>query len=187
MMCDECGIRPATIRLMSIVDGEKTARSLCAHCLADVKKSMPHIDLSGLDGMLASLLAATKKMGMQQQPDLDITCQNCGTTYEQFQKSGLLGCAGCYEAFQEPLEELLKQVHGQTQHMGKAPGVLETGISHKISIYTLKQQLKEAIAAEEYEQAAVLRDRIRQLISDQTTSGHPDQGSEQEAHMHDGL
>lgn len=164
MMCDECGIRPATIRLMSIIDGDKVTRNLCAHCLSDVKKSLPNLDLSGLDGMLASLLAATKNMGLQpQSEEISITCPTCSTTYEQFQKSGLLGCAGCYQAFREPLETLLKRVHGQTQHMGRTPGVVDEAISAKISIYNLKQQLTRAIAAEEYEQAAELRDRIRSL------------------------
>lgn len=163
MMCDECGIRPATVRLMSIVNGEKVARNLCTHCLSDVKKQLPSLDLSGLDSMLANLLAATKKMGVPEQPEIDRTCSRCGTTYEAFQKSGLLGCADCYDAFREPLEALLKRIHGQTQHTGRAPGVQNDAISHKLSLYGLKQQLSRAIAAEEYEQAAELRDRIRAL------------------------
>ena len=80
MKCEECGIRPATVRLMSITNGEKVARNLCAHCLADVKKQLPNLDLSGLDSMLANLLAATKKMGVPQQSEIDITCPRCGTT-----------------------------------------------------------------------------------------------------------
>lgn len=179
MICDECGIRPATIRLMSIVDGEKTARNLCAHCLADVKKTLPNLDLSGLDGMLASLMAATKKMGArEQQEEISITCPSCGTTYATFQQSGMLGCAGCYDAFRQPLEQLLKRIHGQTQHTGRTPDASAPDISAKISIYNLKQQLTKAIAAEEYEQAALLRDRIRALSA---------QAPEKEVRMHDGV
>ncbi|MDL2206184.1 UvrB/UvrC motif-containing protein [Eubacteriales bacterium OttesenSCG-928-N13] len=183
MICEECGVRPATIRLMSVVNGEKVARNLCTHCLSDVKKQLPNLDLSGLDSMLANLIAATKKMGLSQEPEVDLTCPRCGTTYEAFQKSGLLGCADCYGAFREPLETLLKRIHGQTQHTGRVPGMATEDISQKIGIYTLKQQLNKAITAEEYEQAAELRDRIRALQQEMDQQ----ELSEQEAHAHDGV
>lgn len=181
MMCDECGIRPATIRLMSVVDGEKIARDLCAHCLTDVKKTLPSLDLSGLDGMLASLLAATKKMGVAQ-PEIDITCPHCNMTYAAFQQGGMLGCANCYHAFREPLEVLLKRIHGHTQHMGRSTGSTGEGIAQKLNVMNLRQQLAKAIASEEYEQAASLRDRIREI------TGEPGaQDSPKKEAMHDGL
>ncbi len=164
MMCDECGIRQATIRLMSIVDGEKVTRNLCAHCLSDVKKALPNLDLSGLDGMLASLLAATKKMGLVPEPEIDITCPDCGTGYDQFQKSGLLGCAGCYKAFREPLSALLQRVHGHSQHVGRIPGRQRPEhVGNQVNLFSLRQALQKAIAEEEYERAAVLRDQIKEL------------------------
>lgn len=162
-MCDECGIRPATIRLMSIAEGEKIVRNLCAHCLADVKKTLPDLDLSGLDGVLASLIAATKKMGISSQPEINIICEHCGTTYEQFQKIGLLGCAGCYQAFHDELAALLGRIHGRTQHVGRRPGAHPAEVGQRVSVHALRQQLRRAIAEEDYEQAAVLRDRIKGL------------------------
>lgn len=163
MMCDECGERPATIRLMSIVDGEKVSRNLCAHCLIDVKKTMPNLDLPGLDGILANLLAAAKQFEPKEEQELDITCPNCGMTHAQFRETGLLGCAGCYQAFEEQLTPVMNRAHGAAQHVGRTPSNVGTDIGQKISIYTLKQQLQKAIAEEEYEQAAVLRDKIREL------------------------
>ncbi len=163
MMCDECGIRPATIRLMTIVNGEKKQRNLCVNCLSEVKKQFPSLDISGINSLLSGLLLAAKQTGAASEPEIDITCPRCGTTYESFQKSGLLGCADCYKAFKEPLEALLKRVHGQTQHTGRVPGGLQGDLSVKMNIDRLRQQLKEAISAEEYERAAQLRDQIRAL------------------------
>lgn len=170
MICDECGIHPATIRLMSIVNGEKTARNLCTRCMADVKKQLPHLDLANLDGMLASLLAATKQVDSPREPAIDLTCSSCGTTYGTFQKKGMLGCAECYHAFRIPLEELLKRIHGHTQHQGHVPGMLSNAVSSKLTILSLKEQLAIAIADEEYEQAAMLRDQIRSLSETEPSS-----------------
>ncbi len=171
MICDECGIRPATIRLMTIVNGEKAARNLCVRCMTDMKKQLPNLDLSGLDSMLANLLAATKKAGVQSDPEIDITCEHCGTTYAEFQKTGLLGCAECYNAFREPLSELLKRIHGQSQHTGHVPGAAPASVPSKLSIYGLKQQLSQAIADEAYERAAELRDKIRVLTAEAEMKG----------------
>jgi len=163
MMCDECGIRPATIRLMSIINGEKIARNLCANCLAEVKKQLPELDLFSPEGLFASLLAAAKQIDRPRQPEIEITCPNCGTTYEQYQKSGLLGCAECYTAFREPLEALLLRIHGQTRHTGRVPGAPRDGVATKHNVAELKRRLAVAIQTEEYEQAAAIRDEIRAL------------------------
>ena len=161
MICDECG-KPAAVRLTSIVNGEKVTRNLCGECMEDVRKSMPNLDLSGLVGILASLIQATKKIDTEDPDEIMIVCEDCGTTYEQFQKRGLLGCTGCYRAFREPLLVLLQRVHGHTQHVGKRPGAYPGDMSERINLNQLRRQLQQAIADEEYEQAAVLRDRIRE-------------------------
>ena len=84
-------------------------------------------------------------------------------TYGEFRKCGMLGCAACYDAFREPMTALLQRIHGNTQHAGRVPGGVHSGVSIRMSIDRLKQQLQRAVAAEEYEQAAKLRDAIRAL------------------------
>ena len=84
-------------------------------------------------------------------------------TYQEFQKCGMLGCANCYQAFKEPMTALLQRVHGNTQHAGRVPGGVHSGTSIRMNIDRLKQKLQKAIADEEYEQAAKLRDAIRAL------------------------
>lgn len=162
MMCDECGIRPAVISLTTIANGEKQERKLCISCMAKLKKQLPNLDLSGLVGLMSGFLEAANA-GQEAEIEPDITCEACGTTYSEFRNTGLLGCAQCYKAFHEPLEALLKRIHGQTHHAGRVPGGRAGQISLKFDIDRLKQQLVRAIAAEEYEQAAALRDQIRAL------------------------
>ena len=84
-------------------------------------------------------------------------------TYLEFQKCGMLGCANCYQAFKTPLTALLQRVHGNTQHAGRVPGGVHSGTSIRMNIDRLKQKLQRAVADEEYEQAAKLRDAIRGL------------------------
>ena len=84
-------------------------------------------------------------------------------TYAEFQKCGMLGCANCYKTFRQPLDALLQRIHGNTQHAGRIPGGVRSGVSIRMNIDRLKQRLKRAIEMEEYEQAAKLRDAIRAL------------------------
>ena len=75
----------------------------------------------------------------------------------------MLGCANCYKAFKAPLDALLQRIHGNTQHAGRIPGSVRSGVSIRMNIDRLRQDLVKAIAAEEYEEAARLRDQIRAL------------------------
>lgn len=167
MMCEECGIRPANFHLVTIINGEKVERNLCPACMAKHQKQLPGIDFSNLAGILTSILSGSKR-DEDSQAKLDAeyegcTCEQCGMTYAEFQKGGMLGCANCYQAFKTPLTALLQRVHGNTQHAGRVPGGVHSGVSIRMNIDRLKQKLQQAVADEEYEQAAKLRDAIRAL------------------------
>lgn len=166
MMCEECGERAATFHLTTISGGEKVERNLCPVCMAKYQKKLPGIDFGNLAGMLAGIMNATKAAAEKQSEApaaTGLVCEKCGTTYESFQKTGMLGCAACYQAFREPLEEMLNRIHGNVQHTGKVPGGVRKDVSLKLSIDRLKQQLVKAIADEAYEDAATYRDQIRAL------------------------
>lgn len=163
MMCDECGTRPAVFHLAIIVSGEKQEKNLCPTCMASMKQQFPTLDFTGFAGLLSGFFEAAKKSSANKEPELDIQCESCGTTYETFKKTGLLGCANCYENFHEPLEKVLHRIHGHTKHEGKVPGGIAESLSLRVNVDRLKEQLVKAIAAEEYEAAAELRDRIRAL------------------------
>ena len=75
----------------------------------------------------------------------------------------MVGCAQCYSDFREPLQAMLSRVHGHTQHVGRVPGGADHQLSMKLKLEKLRQELKSAVAQEEYETAASLRDQIRAL------------------------
>ena len=165
MMCEDCGIRPAKFHLMTIINGDRVERNLCPTCMAKHQKKIPGIDFSNLAGILNSILE-NKTAAEQEKRDAeydDLVCEQCGMTYAEFQKCGMLGCAACYQAFKTPMTALLQRVHGNTQHAGRVPGGVHSGTSIRMNIDRLKQKLQKAIADEEYEQAAKLRDTIRAL------------------------
>lgn len=164
MICEECGVNPASIRLITVINGNKRERNLCPACMAKLKNPGGTLDFSSLVGLLGGILQAAEKPADGDEGDTpEITCPKCGQTYEAFRKTGYLGCPGCYRAFSEPLEALLKRVHGSTQHTGRVPGGIRGTVALKLNIDGLKQKLGRAIAEEEYEEAARLRDQIRAL------------------------
>ena len=184
MMCDECGIRPAQFHLTTITGEEKTERNLCAVCMAKYQKQIPGLDFSNLAGLISGFVesAAGKQSGADAQEDApQMVCPNCGMTYATFQKTGMLGCAACYQAFRKPLEGLLMRVHGNTQHAGRIPGGVKSDVSIRMNIDRLRQDLVKAIADEEYEEAARLRDQIRAL-KQQLEDAQPTEAEGEEQH-----
>ena len=168
MMCEDCGIRPAKFHLMTIINGDRVERNLCPTCMAKHQKKIPGIDFSNLAGILNSILENKSDAREQVRSDAEyegLVCEQCGMTYAEFQKCGMLGCAACYQAFKTPMTALLQRVHGNTQHAGRVPGGVHSGTSIRMNIDRLRQKLQKAIEDEEYEQAAKLRDTIRALTA----------------------
>ena len=167
MMCEECGIRPAKFHLTTIINGDRIERNLCPGCMAKHQKQIPGIDFSNLAGILSSILENNRSASESREDEetLNLVCDQCGMSYAEFQKCGMVGCAHCYQAFKEPMTALLQRVHGNTQHAGRIPGGVHSGTSIRMNIDRLKQKLQKAVADEEYEQAARLRDAIRALTA----------------------
>jgi protein arginine kinase activator len=102
-------------------------------------------------------------MGTAVEPEVAITtkCPNCGLTYQNFRKIGRLGCSECYEAFKKELSPLLKRIHGADRHIGKVSLKGGKTIKDTRTLRDLKVQLEKAIQTEEFEEAAKLRDKIK--------------------------
>ena len=93
----------------------------------------------------------------------ELVCPNCGMSYRDFQQTGKIGCSVCYATFRRQLEPLLRRIHGSSTHSGKIPHRTGGTLTMKHTIESLRSSLKECVAQEEYEKAAELRDKIRQL------------------------
>ena len=168
IMCDECGIRPANIHLTTVVDGEKKDVNLCAECLA--RKKELKLDFSALAGTIGQMLQTNihiRKPAPEAEPIPDLTCEACGTSYESFLKTGRVGCAQCYAAFRQPLSQWLTKQAGGDRHAGRKAGGVNESIERKMRISALRRRQKQAIADEDYEAAAELRDQIRALSSEE--------------------
>lgn len=99
-------------------------------------------------------------------PDLsgaaDKQCEHCGTRFVDFRNTGRLGCPHDYQAFQAELLPLLESIHNSTRHAGKTPRRPAVKVRAQ-ELTRLRKDLQKAVGAEAYEEAARLRDRIRQL------------------------
>lgn len=159
MTCDVCKTNQATVFLTQIVDGKMQKVNLCEAC----SKEKGVTDPTGfaLADLLLGLGAAQEieKGGAHQK------CPVCGFSQADFKKTGRLGCASCYDTFWEGLSSLLKAMHKGTSHIGKVPARLARALQLGAQMKTLQSDLDKAIAEENYETAADLRDQIRELES----------------------
>jgi protein arginine kinase activator len=159
MVCDLCGKNAATVHLTEIIDEQISELHLCEECSR--KKSSQMEQQFGL----ADLLAGLAEFGKPEEAveTAGIKCSNCGLTYQDFKKSGRLGCSECYSSFKKYLIVLLKKIHGSTQHLGKVPFKVTARTKKKVDLTELHVRLQRAIENEEFEEAARLRDKIREL------------------------
>ncbi len=169
MLCDICAKNEATVHLTEIINEQVKELHLCEDCAQT--KSMQMEQQFGLSDLLAGLADFDKPLKAQ---ETSVTqCQNCQLTYKDFKKIGRLGCSECYSYFRGYLNSLLKRIHGSTQHIGKAPLKVTQATKAKKRTYSpeeLREKLRKAIATEEFEEAARLRDSIRQIEKKQTNS-----------------
>lgn len=159
MTCDICGKNQATVHLTEIVDEQMSELHLCEECARE--KSMQMEQQFGLADLLAGLADFGKQVDNQEK--IKLTCSSCGLSYENFRKLGRLGCGNCYISFKKYLASLLKKIHGSSQHLGKTPIKATRTVKEKSEFQELKARLQRAIQLEEFEEAAHLRDKIREL------------------------
>lgn len=160
MLCDICAKKKATVHLTEIVDEQMSEMHLCEECARE--KSVQMEQQFGLADLLAGLSDFGKQVKNVQK--VNLKCANCGITYDDFRKFGRLGCSMCYESFKTYLGSLLKKIHGSDRHIGKSPMKIPQAERKKMDdLQDLKDQLQQAVQMEDFEQAASLRDKIREL------------------------
>lgn len=167
MLCQECGNKKASLHFTKILNGEKTEFHLCDSCAREKGDFIPgtpngfsiHNLLSGLMDFEPTVSSGKS---VNQKPKV-VRCENCGLTYAQFGKLGKFGCSSCYKYFNDGLDPIFKRVHGNTVHVGKIPKRAGGVIKLKREISQLKKELENCIDQEEFERAADIRDRIREM------------------------
>jgi protein arginine kinase activator len=158
-VCSACKEKPATVHLTQIVGDKMQKLDLCEECA----KAKGVNDPSGFalaDLMLG--LGASQEIE-QSAGGVESKCARCGFSQADFKKSGRLGCPECYKTFAEGLEGLLKTMHKGTRHAGKVPEALRATREQADRLKLLQKKLAKAIEDENFEQAAHLRDEIKQV------------------------
>ena len=165
MLCDICKQNVATVHLTQMVEGKTKKVDLCESC----SKAKGVDDPTGFS--LADLLlglGAAQEMEQASSAAGEMKCPNCGFTQADFKKTGRLGCSACYVTFAEGLGSLLKAMHKGTEHVGKLPQRAHRALELSDRMRSLTSDLQKAVAEENYETAASLRDQIKQLEAELT-------------------
>jgi protein arginine kinase activator len=157
MLCESCKERDAVVQHIQVMPTGVQNVHLCEKCAAakgvETTITMQQHPLGDLVQAVQQAAAATADAA---------SCTFCGSTQRDFRMTGRLGCAHCYEALEHSLRALLRQLHGNSKHVGiryVAPQVqMESSVD---SIHDLEDRLRRAVASEQFELAAELRDRIR--------------------------
>lgn len=171
MLCQECNQREATVHFTKIVNSDKKEFHLCEPCARE-KGDFMMKGLSGAPGgfsfhnLLSGLLGyeQTNFGNVPNQQPQHNRCGTCGLSYQQFAQVGRFGCADCYKYFNNRLEPLVRRIHGgATTHTGKVPQRTGGLLKQRKQLDNLRRELQSKIQAEQFEEAAVIRDRIREL------------------------
>lgn len=173
MLCQNCGKREATTHIKRVVNGETSESHLCAECAASLGYSdvFSGFGLSFGD-LLGGFLGETAVP--QSQLETGNRCRKCGSSWNDIVRAGKVGCADCYRTFYDRLQPTLQRIHGRIRHTGKASGSAGTyaPVQEKTpqelreeKIEALRKKMNDAVAEQDFEQAAKLRDEIRALES----------------------
>ncbi len=181
MLCNICKKNPATIHIQEISGSEKKTLHLCQSCAekkAQEDSTFQAFNLAEVLYNISNNLSVSGDAGEPKTPDVSdprfagVFCPTCSWDYDHFRKTGRLGCPACYQAFAEHLKGAISAMHRGTTHPGKVPPSFQESHTARQSVNRnillaelekLRETLKTAIAGEEYENAAVLRDRMSEI------------------------
>lgn len=165
MLCEECGKNEATVHIQAIApDGTSTQRALCAECMAKLKPRLPGVNAFDITDFLGALIGKIHAERQERDNDrFEATCSCCGSTWAEVRKSGRMGCAQCYKAFREPMEEILVKKNGSALFADNGPNQTANPNEAVYLIRHLREEMARAIKEEDFETAARLRDEIRAM------------------------
>jgi protein arginine kinase activator len=156
MQCECCQEHEATIHLTQVANGQTREVHLCETCA-----EQGGLNLQGVMALPEVLFGLGGAPADGTGPDK--SCPHCHFRRSDFRKTARLGCPRCYETFAEELAPMLAAMHKGTTHAGKVPSQARADIERAARLAALQQQLEAAVKAEQFEEAARVRDAIREL------------------------
>ena len=157
-LCQRCNTAKATVHITDTAP-KKRERHLCEEC-AEKEGVIVKQHHQSANAILHEFIKQKTGVGSTD----DLSCPRCGTTFQEFQTKGVLGCPHDYEAFRDVLSPLLERAHGGgTHHVGKVPPASGIEVKQQAGLIRLRRELQEAIEQENYERAAKVRDQLKAL------------------------
>lgn len=183
MICQKCKVREATVTITKMIHNMQITMHLCPECSKNFSPSVQK-QISGVNNILISMMDSVDLPDTEN--EVVRSCAKCGMTFDDFRKKGTVGCEECFNVYRDKLESIMKRLHGSHKHVGlsyerikhSAPpsnDVLQNKLYTKEDgkpkstvdqIENLRKALSEAVAKEEYEEAAKLRDMIKIMEED---------------------
>ena len=166
MKCTHCHNNEANTHITRVINGKREEMHLCAECAKELGV-LEELDFDfSMDSLFGNLLGAgasalNSLTGIER-------CTYCGSSFNDIINSGRVGCANCYDKFEDKLSPSIEKLHGRTKHVGKSVTYTEESESReapdqKSELETLKEELKKAVQEQRFEDAAVIRDKINAL------------------------
>ena len=165
MFCENCHQNSATVHLTQIVNGKVEKHHFCEACAAEkgVNVHGQPMDLGGMLETLKEQLSQLKETSNPGRVSSRSACSGCGTARAAILKTGRMGCDQCYVDFASEMLPVIVSLHRSDQHLGKVPHNASVRLRNSVELARLRRELDQAVATENYEKAAVLRDQIQSL------------------------
>ena len=161
MLCSNCKKRPASLHYKEIINGVVHEAHLCHECAINSGYQDTFHQPMDFGSILNEFLGIGASKSSINSSNI---CPECGTDFESFRTTGLIGCEKCYEKFESRLDSMLSSIQAGTTHKGKTASTEDNAKKEKqTKIENLKLDLKKKIQEEKYEEAAKIRDEIKAL------------------------
>ena len=180
MLCQNCGKNEANVKYTQIINGVRKELNLCSECAR--KLGVDRIDIPmDFTSFLGDFFNDYAESSLLPSFSIDnVKCKTCGMSYNDFIDTGMFGCSDCYDTFSGPIDSLLKNLHGTAKHIGRGAKNVNELLNKKNSksasknnenskdeksskLEDLQKELDKAIKEERYEDAAKIRDKIKEM------------------------
>lgn len=150
MLCDDCKKNPAEIFFKEVLPEKVVELHLCGAC-AQKRGLLMTKKMSPVEILRRLLKEKSAK-------DEQVICPVCYLSLAEFKRIGRFGCGTCLDTFRPHIKDLIKQIHQSEKHVGRHAA---HGSQKGYEVYQLREQLKQALEKEAYEEAAAIRDKLK--------------------------
>ncbi|MEA2011971.1 MAG: UvrB/UvrC motif-containing protein [Verrucomicrobiota bacterium] len=172
MLCDLCQENEASIIVHSNIEGkgQKTLH-ICEECAAQqglnlVEGIFDSVDLSDFINNIAGTIFdvdSSDNVDSTYEKYKKLKCKDCNLSFDEFRSTGKVGCQNCYNVFEDFLSETFINIHQGNHHLGKAISKPKEKENYRSKISKLEKKLEKIVEKEKYEEAVIVRDKIKSL------------------------